>query len=82
MPVGHRGAIITPISGNVAPGALDDAMPDHWGQSTIRIVDRPRRLTALDFLYYSGDHRALERRIPRGRRARHRRRLSGGLHPR
>jgi serine/threonine-protein kinase HipA len=40
-----------------APGAVDDAMPDRWGQSVIRIVDNPPRLTPLDFLYLAGDRR-------------------------
>lgn len=40
-----------------APGAIEDAMPDRWGQTVIRMVDRPERLTPLDFLYYAGDRR-------------------------
>lgn len=59
MPFGRRGSVdvILPPVGWEAPGALDDAMPDRWGQSTIRVIDRPKRLTALDFLYYAGDRR-------------------------
>lgn len=38
-------------------GALDDAMPDRWGERAIRFIDNPPRATALDFLYYAGDHR-------------------------
>lgn len=43
--------------GWAAPGAIDDAMPDRWGQNVIRIVDNPPRLTPLDFLYLAGDRR-------------------------
>ncbi|MDP2815158.1 MAG: HipA N-terminal domain-containing protein, partial [Rectinemataceae bacterium] len=41
----------------IAPGALDDAMPDRWGQTIIRVVDNPPRLTPLDFLFLAGDRR-------------------------
>lgn len=40
-----------------APGALDDAMPDRWGERMIRVISRPRRMTPLDKLYYAGDRR-------------------------
>lgn len=48
---------ILPSKGWDAPGAIDDAMPDRWGQNVIRIVDNPPRLTPLDFLYLVGDRR-------------------------
>lgn len=60
MKLGRRGAQERPIlppAGGLAPGALDDSMPDRWGQSTIRAIDRPKRLATLDFLYYAGDRR-------------------------
>lgn len=59
MPLGRRGdkTPIRPVIGSDAPGALDDAMPDRWGQRMIRAVDRPKRATALDFLYHAGDRR-------------------------
>jgi len=52
----NSGDILAP-NGKSAPGALDDAMPDRWGQTIIRVVDNPPRLTPLDFLYFAGDRR-------------------------
>ncbi|MFT3801279.1 MAG: HipA N-terminal domain-containing protein [Burkholderiaceae bacterium] len=40
-----------------AVGAVDDARPDRWGEKVIRFVDRPRRLSLMEFLYYAGDDR-------------------------
>ena len=55
MPLGNK-PIMPPTALSV-PGALDDAMPDRWGQNAIRVVDRPPRMSPLDFLYYAGDRR-------------------------
>lgn len=38
-------------------GAMEDAMPDKWGERVIRYAYKPKRATALDFLYLVGDHR-------------------------
>lgn len=59
MPLGRLGdrMAIRPSPGAEILGALGDAMPDRWGQSAIRAIDRPRRLTSLDFLYHAGDRR-------------------------
>jgi len=60
MKLGRKGVQerpILPAAGWLAPGALDDALPDRWGQSTIRAIDRPKRLTTIDYLYYAGDRR-------------------------
>lgn len=40
-----------------APGALDDARPDRWGERIIRFVDRPARLSILEMLLFAGDDR-------------------------
>jgi serine/threonine-protein kinase HipA len=40
-----------------AVGAVDDARPDRWGEKVIRFVDRPKRLSLMEFLYYAGDDR-------------------------
>lgn len=40
-----------------AVGAVDDARPDRWGEKVIRFVDRPRRLSLMEYLYYAGDDR-------------------------
>jgi serine/threonine-protein kinase HipA len=40
-----------------AVGAADDARPDRWGERVIRFIDRPPRLSLLEFLYFAGDDR-------------------------
>ena len=40
-----------------APGALDDARPDRWGERIIRHIDRPTRLSILELLLFAGDDR-------------------------
>jgi serine/threonine-protein kinase HipA len=40
-----------------AVGALDDARPDRWGEKVIRFVDRPQRLSLMEYLYCAGDDR-------------------------
>ena len=42
--------------GRVA-GAVDDARPDRWGERVIRFIERPARLSLLEYLYYAGDAR-------------------------
>lgn len=46
-----------PKEKDLAPGAVDDARPDQWGERVIRLLDRPRRLSLLEYLYYAGDDR-------------------------
>lgn len=52
----HRGIFI-PVLKDMAAGAVDDARPDRWGERVIRLIDRPRRLSLLEFLYFAGDER-------------------------
>ncbi len=40
-----------------AVGAVDDARPDRWGEKVIRFVDRPKRTSLMEYLYYAGDER-------------------------
>ena len=40
-----------------AVGAVDDARPDRWGEKVIRFVDKPLRLSLMEYLYYAGDDR-------------------------
>lgn len=40
-----------------AAGAVDDARPDRWGEKVIRFVDKPKRLSLMEYLYYAGDDR-------------------------
>jgi serine/threonine-protein kinase HipA len=41
----------------LAVGAVDDARPDRWGERVIRFIDKPARLSLLDYLYFAGDDR-------------------------
>lgn len=40
-----------------AVGAVDDARPDRWGEKVIRFLDKPGRLSLMEYLYYAGDDR-------------------------
>lgn len=42
---------------DVAVGAVDDARPDRWGERVIRYIDKPARLSMMEFLFYAGDDR-------------------------
>ncbi|MBI2309087.1 MAG: HipA domain-containing protein [Rhodocyclales bacterium] len=46
-----------PREKDTAAGAVDDARPDRWGERIIRLLDRPPRLSLLEYLYYAGDDR-------------------------
>jgi serine/threonine-protein kinase HipA len=41
----------------LAVGAVDDARPDRWGERVIQYLDKPARLSLMEFLYYAGDER-------------------------
>ena len=40
-----------------AVGAVDDARPERWGEKVIRLVEKPKRLSLMEYLYYAGDDR-------------------------
>jgi serine/threonine-protein kinase HipA len=46
-----------PTEKATAVGAVDDARPDRWGEQVIRFIDKPIRLSLLEFLYFAGDER-------------------------
>jgi hypothetical protein len=46
-----------PTKQDTAVGAVDDARPDRWGERVIRFLDRPQRLSTLEYLYFAGDDR-------------------------
>jgi serine/threonine-protein kinase HipA len=46
-----------PVTQDAAAGAVDDARPDRWGERVIRFLDRPARLSTLEYLYFAGDER-------------------------
>ncbi len=41
----------------MAVGAVDDARPDRWGERVIQHLDKPARLSLMEYLYYAGDDR-------------------------
>jgi serine/threonine-protein kinase HipA len=41
----------------MAVGAVDDARPDRWGERVIQYIDKPARLSIMEFLFYAGDDR-------------------------
>lgn len=46
-----------PSEKGLAAGAVDDARPDRWGELVIRLIDKPPRLSLLEYLYFAGDDR-------------------------
>jgi serine/threonine-protein kinase HipA len=46
-----------PSTPDSAAGAVEDARPDRWGERVIRLLDRPARLSLLEYLYFAGDDR-------------------------
>ena len=46
-----------PAERDTAVGAVDDARPDQWGERVIRLIERPTRLSLLEYLYWAGDDR-------------------------
>ncbi len=46
-----------PRERDTAAGAVDDARPDRWGERVIRFLDKPPRLSLLEYLYFAGDER-------------------------
>lgn len=56
MPI-VQGQIFSTGERNTAPGAIDDARPDCWGERIIRHIDRPARLSILEMLLFAGDDR-------------------------
>ena len=41
----------------LAVGAVDDARPDRWGERVIQHLDKPARLSLMEYLFYAGDDR-------------------------
>jgi serine/threonine-protein kinase HipA len=40
-----------------APGAIEDARPDNWGEKVIRYLHKPKGNHLIDYLYFAGDDR-------------------------
>jgi serine/threonine-protein kinase HipA len=51
------GEELLPVEQGTAIGAVDDARPDRWGERVIRFLDKPARLSLLEYLYFAGDDR-------------------------
>jgi serine/threonine-protein kinase HipA len=49
--------LMLPEARDTAAGAMDDARPDQWGERVIRLIERPARLSLLEYLYFAGDDR-------------------------
>ena len=49
--------IHTPVGDLRLPGAIDDAIPDRWGERMIRVIPNPSRISPIDLLWYVGDRR-------------------------
>ncbi len=50
-------ALHLPAQAESAAGAVDDARPDRWGERVIRVLDKPARLSLMEFLHLAGDER-------------------------
>ncbi|MBH1988725.1 MAG: HipA domain-containing protein [Myxococcaceae bacterium] len=54
LQAGHE---FLPMEKDSAVGAVDDARPDRWGERVIRLLNKPSRLSLMEYLYFSGDNR-------------------------
>src|SRR5688572_13339038 len=57
-----------PAEKGTAAGAVDDARPDRWGERVIRVLDKPPRLSLLEYLYFAGRSLRRARHLDVGRR--------------
>lgn len=53
----HDRKVHAPLEDMVAPDAIEDAMPDRWGERMIRVISRPSRMSPFDKLCYAADRR-------------------------
>ena len=49
--------LFVPVTKDSAPGAVDDARPDRWGERVIRKFEATPRLLILEFLLFAGHDR-------------------------
>jgi serine/threonine-protein kinase HipA len=52
-----RDAEYVPQSRDEVVGAVEDARPDRWGERVIQYLEKPARLSLMEFLYFAGDER-------------------------
>ncbi len=48
---------IIPLDASESLGAINDSMPERWGERAIRYLDNPEQINVLDLLYLAGDGR-------------------------
>ena len=46
-----------PTEKDTAAGSVNDARPDRWGERVIRYLDKPARLSLMEYLLFAGDER-------------------------
>jgi len=46
-----------PAARDEAAGAIEDARPDRWGERVIQVLEKPSRLSLMEYLYFAGDER-------------------------
>lgn len=46
-----------PTQKDEAAGAVEDARPDRWGERVIRVLEKPARLSLMEYLLFAGDER-------------------------
>lgn len=49
--------VFLPAERGAAAGAMDDARPESWGERVIRMIDKPQRLSVLEYMFLAGDDR-------------------------
>jgi serine/threonine-protein kinase HipA len=52
-----QAGLMLPAERDTAVGAVDDARPDQWGERVIRLIERPARLSMMEYLYFAGNAR-------------------------
>lgn len=46
-----------PAGRDEAAGAVEDARPDRWGERVIQAIEKPERLSLMEYLWFAGDQR-------------------------
>src|SRR5690349_13128670 len=46
-----------PTERGTAADAVDDGRPDRWGERVIPFIDKPKRLSLLEYLFFAGNDR-------------------------
>lgn len=46
-----------PAERDAAAGAVEDTRPDRWGERVIQVLEKPSRLSLMEYLLFAGDER-------------------------